>query len=80
MYTLPEHGIPHVYFLKKRCPEKMQQIYKTTPMPNLLCNFIEIALRHGCSPVNLLRIFRTPLLRNTSEWLLLSEKKRLKKF
>ena len=26
----------------------------------MLCNFIEIALRHGCSPVNLLHIFRTP--------------------
>ena len=26
---------------------------------NLLCNFIEIALRHGCSPVNLQHIFRT---------------------
>ena len=25
-------------------------------------NFIEIALRHGCSPVNLLHIFRTPFL------------------
>ena len=24
----------------------------------LLCNFIEITLRHGCSPVNLLHIFR----------------------
>ena len=33
----------------------------------LLCNFIEIALRNGCSPVNLLHIFRTPfLLKNTS--------------
>ena len=29
----------------------------------LLCNFIEIALRDGCSPVNLLHIFRTPFLR-----------------
>ena len=28
-----------------------------------LCNFIEIALRHGCSPVNLLHIFKTPFLR-----------------
>ena len=37
----------------------------------LLCNFIEIALRHGCSSVNLLRIFRTAFSRNTSEWLLL---------
>ena len=32
----------------------------------LLCNFIEITLRHGCSPVNLLHIFRTPFTKNTS--------------
>ena len=38
----------------------------------LLCNFIEITLRHGCSPVNLLHIFRAPFLRNTSGWQLLS--------
>ena len=31
----------------------------------LLCNFIEIAPRHGCSPVNLLHIFRTPFPKNT---------------
>ena len=37
----------------------------------LLCNFIEIALRHGFSPVNLLPIFRTPFLKNTSGQLLL---------
>ena len=37
----------------------------------LLCNFIEIALWHGCSPLNLLQIFRTPFLKITSEWLLL---------
>ena len=30
------------------------------------CNFIEFKLRHGCSPVNLLHIFRTPFLKNTS--------------
>ena len=30
------------------------------------CDFIEIALRHGCSPVNLLHIFRTAFLKNTS--------------
>ena len=29
-------------------------------------NFIEITLRQGYSPVNLLRIFRTPFLKNTS--------------
>ena len=38
----------------------------------LLCNFIEIALRHGCSPANVLHIFRTPFPRNSSRWLLLN--------
>ena len=40
-------------------------------MRTLQSNFTEIALRHGCSPVNLLHIFRTPFPKNTSEWLLL---------
>ena len=34
-------------------------------------NFIEIILRHRCSPVNLLDICRTPTLKNMSEGLLL---------
>ena len=29
-------------------------------------NFIEITLRHGCSSVNLLHIFRTPFPKNIS--------------
>ena len=37
----------------------------------LLCNFIEIALRHGCSSINLLHIFRTTFYKNTFEGLLL---------
>ena len=37
-----------------------------------LCNFIEIALWHWCSSVNLLHIFRTPFPKNTSWWLLLN--------
>ena len=37
----------------------------------LLSNFIEIALQHESSPVNLLHIFRTPFPKNTSGWLLL---------
>ena len=32
----------------------------------LICNFIEIALWYGCCPVNLLHIFRTSSLKNTS--------------
>ena len=38
----------------------------------LLCNFIEITLLHGCSPVNLLHIFRAPFTKNTSGRLLLN--------
>ena len=38
----------------------------------LLCNFIEITLQHGCSPVNLLYICRTTFTKNTSGWLLLN--------
>ena len=37
----------------------------------LLCKFIKITLRQGCSPVNLLHIFGTPFRKNTSGWLLL---------
>ena len=37
-------------------------------------NFIEIALRHGCSPVNLLHIFRTHFPKKTPGRLLLDVK------
>ena len=53
----------------KRCSENMQQIYRRIPM--LKSHFIEITVRHGCSPVNLLHIFRTPFSKNTSGRLLL---------
>ena len=36
----------------------------------LPCSFIETTLRHGCSPVNLLHISRTPFLNNISGRLL----------
>ena len=38
----------------------------------LQSNFIEITLRHGCSPVNLLHIFRILFTKSTSERLLLA--------
>ena len=56
--------------LQKRCSENIQQIYKRTSMSKQ-SNFIEITLRHGCSPVNLLHFFRTPFPSNTSGQLLL---------
>ena len=60
----------------KRCSENIQQTYRRTPMPKcdsikLLWNFIEIILRHECSPLNLLYIIRTPFSKNTSELLAL---------
>ena len=62
----PSRGV-----LRKKCPENMQKIYWKTPTPkcdfnNLFNNFIEITLRHRCSPVNLLNIFRTSFLKNAS--------------
>ena len=62
--------------VRKRCSENMPQIYRRTPMPKydfnkVASNFIEIALQHGCSPVSLRHIFRTPFTKNTSELLLL---------
>ena len=56
----PSRGVP-----RKKCSENMQQIYRRAPMPkcDFNSNFIEITLRYGYSPVNILHIFRTPFLR-----------------
>ena len=45
----------------------MQQIYMRTPMRKCdqLCSFTETALWHGCFPVNLQQVFRTPFPQNT---------------
>ena len=56
---------------RKSCSENMQQICRRTPVPKfdfnkVASNFIEIALRHGCSPINLLHISRIPFASNTS--------------
>ena len=52
----------------KRRSENMQQIYRKTPMPK--DDFNKVAKQpycwHGYSPVNLLHIFRTSFLKNTS--------------
>ena len=64
--------------LRKRCSENIQQIYRKHPCRSaisikLLCNFIEITLRHGCSPVSLLHIFRTLFPKNTPGRLLVQD-------
>ena len=70
------HKKPTIVVLVKRCFENVQQIYRRTLM--LGCDFnkvalqlIEITLRHWCSPVNLLHLFRTPFPKNTSGGLFL---------
>ena len=64
----PSRGV-----LNERCSENMQQIYSRTPMPKCAFNKVasQISLRHGCSPINLLHIFRTLSYNKTSGWLLL---------
>ena len=52
--------LPHIY---------SSILFTSSALIKLLCNFIEIALQHGCSPVNLPHIFRTPSPKNTSGWL-----------
>ena len=59
----------------------MQQIYKRTSicqnvvsinlLCKLFCNLIGIPLRHACSPVNWLHVFRTPFPKSSSGRLLL---------
>ena len=51
--------------------KQIYDIQKQHSEGGVLCKFIEIALRHGCSPVNLLHIFRTPFPRNAFGGLLL---------
>ena len=49
-----------------------EHLCRSVILIKLLWNFIEITLRHWCSPVNLLHIFRNPFPKNTSGWLLLT--------
>ena len=61
--------------LIKRSYENMQQIYRRPCRRvisiKLQSSFVEIAIRHGCLPVNLLHVFRTPFYKSTSGWLFL---------
>ena len=62
--------------LRKRCSENIQQIYRITPMSKFGFNKVALqlywnSLQNGCSPVNILHNFRTPLSKNTSRGLLL---------
>ena len=68
-------SLPEV-ILGKAVPKICSKFTEGHPCRNaisikLQSNFIKITHRHGCSPVNLLYILRTPFLKNTSGRLLL---------
>ena len=56
---------------RRRSAISMKLLCKLLCFAKLLSNFIEIALWHLCSPVNLVHIFRTPFPKNSSGHLLL---------
>ena len=59
---------PEAFFgkntLKIRSKFTGEHSFQSAISIKLLCNFIEITPRHGCSPGNLLHIFRTPFYKN----------------
>ena len=69
--------LPEVFLLKrvlKICSKYTgEHTCRSVISIKLQSSLIKITLRHGCSPVNLLHIFRKPFSRNTSWWLLLQE-------
>ena len=73
----PSRGVLKKGILKKCSKFAVEHPCQSVISVKLLCNFIEIALQHRCSPVNLLHIFRTPFSKNTSEQLLLNLKTRV---
>ena len=48
-----------------------EHLCRSVILMKVLCNFIDIALWHGCYRVNLLHSFRIPFFKNTSGRLLL---------
>ena len=53
-----------------------EHLCRSVMLIKLFCNFTEITLGYGCSPVNSLHIFRTPFPKNTSKGRLLSVSRR----
>ena len=76
LYTPMIHrSSPLEVFLKKGFWKCTANLRRTTMLKcdlnKVALQFIEIAFWHGCSPVRLLHIFRTPFSKYTSAWLLL---------
>ena len=57
--------------LKIYCKFTRELPYRSVISIKLLCNFIEITLRHGCSPINLMHIYKKSFPKKTTGGLLL---------
>ena len=72
-FTLKQSSHPEVFIgngVLKICSEFTgEQPFRSMVLIKFQSNVIEITLWHGCSPVILLPIFRTPFSKNTSEGL-----------
>ena len=65
-----------VGFLMGECTSSTWRVCDVASVPSvisigLLCSFVSVTPRHGCSPVKLLRIFRTHLCGSTYGGMLL---------
>ena len=67
----PSRGVLRKSALEIRCKFTGEHPWGSIISIELLCNFTKIALRHECSPVNLLHIFRTPFYKSTYGGMLL---------
>ena len=71
---MPASSHPEVFLVKgvlKTCSKfTRDHPHESAISIKVLCNFIEIALWHGCPPVNLLHIFETSFPKNTAGRLL----------
>ena len=74
--TCAYHGVKNARFSEKFVHVLNEWFPRRTALGKvllqMLCNFIEITLLHGCSPVNLLHIFKTPFYKNNPGGLLLT--------
>ena len=70
----PKQSLHRLFITCHRVRYQKKLMKRNRKMKILGLNFlIKITLRRGCSPVNLLHIFRTPSYRNASEELLLEK-------
>ena len=75
MHKQPFRGILTKGVLK-RCSEFTEHLCRIVIPIKLQSKFIKITLWHGCSPVNLLHVFRAPFPKNTFGGLFLNVKQR----